>query len=86
VLGDIMGEDSGMDLADVSVDFKYAISKADNTPLYMDMTFNDFTLSIDDMDIAYKDFTVKMEYTGFDTVSSIEVPQDVIDSAEDISE
>lgn len=84
-LGSLTG-DEDMDFGDISVDFTYAISKADKNPLYMDMTFNGMTAGEGDEQVTFSKFNMKMEYTNFDTVDEITVPQDVIDSASDITD
>ncbi len=84
-LGNLTG-DTDMDFGDISVDFTYAISKADKNPLYMDMTFNGMTAGEGDEQVTFSKFNMKMEYTNFDTVDAITVPQEVIDSATDISD
>lgn len=75
-----------MNLDDISVDFTYAISKADKMPLYMDMTFNGLAAGEGDEQVTFSKFNMKMEYTNYDTVEAITVPQDVIDSAVDVTD
>ena len=84
-LGNLTGN-TDMDLEDISVDFTYAISKADKNPLYMDMTFNGMTAGEGDEQVTFSKFNMKMEYTNFDTVDAITVPQDVVDSAIDVTD
>ena len=73
-------------ISDISVDFTYAISKADKNPLYMEMTFNGMTAGEGDEQVTFSKFNMKMEYTNFDTVDAITVPQDVVDSAIDVTD
>lgn len=84
-LGNLTGN-TDMDLGDISVDFTYAISKADKNPLYMEMTFNGMTAGEGDEQVTFNKFNMKMEYTNFDTVDAITVPQDVVDSAIDVTD
>lgn len=86
IMGNLTGEGDSMDLTGISVDLKYAISKADKMPLYMECILNGFDSMVEDSGISFNKYTVKIEYTGFDTVDSITVPQDVIDAAIDITE
>ncbi len=75
-----------MNLDDISVEFTYAISKEDKMPLYMDMTFNGLAAGEGDEQVTFSKFNMKMEYTNYDTVEAITVPQEVIDSAVDVTE
>lgn len=84
-LGNLTGN-TDMDLEDISVDFTYAISKSDKNPLYMEMTFNGMTAGEGDEQVTFSKFNMKMEYTNFDTVDAITVPQDVVDSAIDVTD
>lgn len=84
-LGSLTGS-TEMNLDNVSVDFTYAISKAEKNPLYIDMTFNGFESGEGDAKVTFSKFNMKVEYTNYDTVDAITVPQDVIDSAVDITD
>lgn len=81
MMSSVTGDTEALDMSGVTVDFKYAISKADKLPLYMDMTFTGFDSVMEGQDVSIDDFTMRMEYTGFDTIESITVPQEVIDQA-----
>ena len=63
-----------------------SISGADVNPLYMEMTFNGMTAGEGDEQVTFSKFNMKMEYTNFDTVDAITVPQDVVDSAIDVTD
>lgn len=84
VLGDMTGE-GAMDLSKLSVEFKYAIDKQKKLPLYMDMTFNGFSVDDGQTAVNVSNFVMRIEYTAFNSVESIEVPQDVVDSAVDMT-
>ena len=84
-IGNLTGS-TDMNLDDVSVAFTYAISKADKMPLYMDMTLNGLVVGEGDEQVTFSKFNMKMEYTNYDTVETITVPQEVIDSAVDMSD
>ena len=85
VMGSMTG-DGTMDLSDLSVEFKYAIDKSNKLPLYMDMNFGGMTVGEGDQQVTISSLTMKVEYTSFDSVDAITVPQDVVDSAVDISD
>ena len=84
-LGSLTGS-TEMNLDNISVDFTYAISKADRNPLYMDMIFNGFEAGEGDQKVTFSKFNMKTEYTNYDTVEAITVPQDVVDSAVDVTD
>ena len=84
-LGDLTG-DTEMNLDDLTVDFTYAVSKADKMPLYMDMSFSGLGVGEGDEQVTFSKFNMKMEYTNYDTVEAITVPQDVVDSAIDVTD
>ena len=78
--------DTEMNLDDITVDFTYAVSKADKMPLYMDMVFSGLGAGEGDEQVTFSKFNMKMEYTNYDTVEAITVPQDVVDSAIDVTD
>ena len=84
-LGGLTG-DTEMNLDDITVDFTYAVSKADKMPLYMDMVFSGLGAGEGDEQVTFSKFNMKMEYTNYDTVEAITVPQDVVDSAIDVTD
>lgn len=84
-LGTLTG-DTEMNMDDLSVEFTYAVSKEDKMPLYMDMTFNGLGAGSGDEQVTFSKFNMKMEYTNYDTVEAITVPQDVVDTAVDITD
>lgn len=84
-LGSLTGS-TEMNLDNISVDFTYAISKADRNPLYMDMIFNGFEAGEGDQKVTFSKFNMRTEYTNYDTVEAITVPQDVVDSAVDVTD
>lgn len=84
-LGNLTG-DTEMNLDDLTVDFTYAVSKADKMPLYMDMSFSGLGVGEGDEQVTFSKFNMKMEYTNYDTVEAITVPQDVVDSAIDVTD
>lgn len=85
VLGSMTG-DGSMDMSGLSVEFRYAISKNDKLPLYMDMSFSGMTVGEGDEQVTISNLSMKMEYTAFDSIDAITVPQDVIDSAVELSD
>lgn len=85
VLGSMTG-DEAMDLTDLTVEFTYAISKGDKLPLYMDMSFNGMTVGEGDELVTISQLSMRMEYTAFDSIDAITVPQDVVDSAVDLTD
>ena len=84
-LGTLTG-DTEMNMDDLSVEFTYAVSKEDKMPLYMDMTFSGLGAGSGDEQVTFSKFNMKMEYTNYDTVEAITVPQDVVDTAVDITD
>lgn len=83
ILGGMTG-DTSMDMAGLIVEFKYAVSKEGKMPLYMDMNFSGLTVGEGDEKVTISNFSMKMEYTAFDSVDPITVPQNIIDSAVEI--
>ena len=69
-LGGLTG-DTEMNLDDITVDFTYAVSKADKMPLYMDMVFSGLGAGEGDEQVTFSKFNMKMEYTNYDTVEAI---------------
>ena len=85
--GSIVGDYTGgsqIDLSGLSVDIEYAVSKDDILPLYTDLTFHGTEGLTGTEEVQITGMTMKMTYTGYDTVDSITVPQEVIDKAQEI--
>ncbi len=80
LVGSMTG-DGEMDMEGLSVDFKYAIGKEDSMPISVDYTFNGFDKLVDESGITISNFTMSMDYTAFDSVDAITVPQEVLDAA-----
>ena len=72
------------DVSEMSVDFKYAVDKESGLPVYSDYVFNGFENITGQEDVVISDFTMHMDYTGYDNVEKIEVPQEVKDQAEEL--
>ncbi len=81
-LGEVMEE---ADFEKMSVDFKYAVDQESRMPVYADFTFNGFENLTGQEGVTISEFTMRTDYTGFDNVEKIEVPQEVKDSAEEIT-
>ena len=73
------------DVADMSMDFKYAVDQESRLPVYADFVFNGFEALTDQEGVTISEFTMRTDYTGFDNVEKIEVPQEVKDSAQEIT-
>jgi len=84
-MGTMLGSSSDIDLSKMSVDIEYAVSKDDKLPLYTNLTFKGMDSLTGETDVTVGNFTMKMTYTGFDTVDKITVPQEAIDNATDIT-
>lgn len=85
---DIVGSYTGGDQIDFSgltVDVEYAISADSKMPIYTKMDFSGMEAMTGTDEVKIDHMTMDMTYTGFDTVDSITVPQDVIDSAQEIN-
>lgn len=82
---DVLTITRGMDMSGLSVEFRYAISKNDRMPLYTDMSCNTMTVDGNDEQVTINNLSMKVEYTAIDSIESITVPQDVIDSAVDLT-
>lgn len=52
----------------------------------MDMVFSGLGAGEGDEQVTFSKFNQKMEYTNYDTVEAITVPQDVVDSAIDVTD
>lgn len=66
---------------DLSVQLELGIRKEDKLPLYIHMNFGNLSVEKGSEKAAISDVSVKIEFTEFNTVDQITVPQDVIDSA-----
>lgn len=85
---DIVGSYTGaeqIDLSGLTVDIEYAISADSKMPIYTKMDFGGMEAMTGTDEVKIDHMTMDMTYTGFDTVDSITVPQDVIDSAQEIN-
>ena len=88
-LGTATGMDELMDedaVENLSMDFKYAVDQESRLPVYADFAFNGFENLTGQEDVTISNFTMRTDYTGFDNVEKIEVPQEVKDSAQEITE
>ncbi len=86
-LGSATGVEEMMESADfsnMSVDFKYAVDQESRMPVYADFTFNGFGELTGEEEVNISEFTMHTDYTGFDNVEKIEVPQEVKDSAQEV--
>ena len=88
----VLGTATGMedlideaDMDDLSMDFKYAVDQESRLPVYADFTFNGFEKLTGQEGVTISNFTMRTDYTGFDNVEKIEVPQEVKDSAQEIT-
>lgn len=72
----------------MTVDFKYAVGKEDNLPVYADYDFKGFEniANTEDIKMTISTFTMHIDYNDFNTVDAIVVPQEVIDSAQNMTE
>ena len=84
-MSSVLGDAAQIDLSKVTVDVEYALSREDEKPLYTNMVFHGMESLTEGMNISFKDYTMNIKYTGFDTVDSITVPQEAIDNAQDLS-
>ena len=82
-MNELMDEEA---VENLSMDFKYAVDQESRLPVYADFVFNGFENLTGQEEVTISNFTMRTEYTGFDNVEKIEVPQEVKDSAQEISE
>lgn len=82
-LNELMDEEA---VENLSMDFKYAVDQESRLPVYGDFAFNGFENLTGQEEVTISNFTMRTEYTGFDNVEKIEVPQEVKDSAQEITE
>ena len=86
--GSIVGDYTGgsqIDLSGLSVDIEYAVSAERMLPLYTNLVFHGTEGLTGTEEVQITGMTMKMTNTGFDTVDSITVPQEVIDQAQEIN-
>ena len=81
-LNELMDEEA---VENLSMDFKYAVDQESRLPVYGDFAFNGFENLTGQEEVTISNFTMRTDYTGFDNVEKIEVPQEVKDSAKEIS-
>lgn len=78
----------GLNLEGLNADIKYYVDKEKMLPLKMTIDFGDsLATMLEDMEgaqsLEFKKAYMEVEYTGLNTVETIEVPQEVKDAAEE---
>ncbi len=87
LVGDVaaVGESLGS-LDGLVMNLRYAISEKDHRPVYSEFEFSGFEPMDEEIDMSVDSYTMRIDYKGFDTVDTITVPQEVKDSAQELTQ